>query len=257
MNIPIDKIIRNPMQPRIKFSGIGELAASIKQHGVVQPITVWQNDDGMYVIIDGERRWQAATIAKLEEIPALVVEKPDGEEKLVRAIVANGNREDLNPMELAHACNRLYVVHKKTDKEIGELLRLSSSAVSNYRRLMKLPKDPWHSLIIDGYLSERQALSVLVFYGLPDLVQKEVAKFSQWKAFLKQANDPSQKDRLTNFSGDAIRMMVNNAIQSVSQDLGEFKNHEFEGDNVKMQQPLCADCHWSHKNRCFLDSCYK
>lgn len=147
--IELNKIKENPLQPREDFDEekLKELADSIKQNGLIQPITVKLNADG-YILISGERRLRAAKMIGLEKIPAYVYEKPaeSKESMLELALIENIQREDLNPMELSDSYQRLIEEHNLTQEQIAEKVSKQRSTVANFLRLQKLPLEIKSSL---------------------------------------------------------------------------------------------------------------
>ncbi len=140
--IAIDSIVPNPMQPREDFDGeaFANLAESIRQQGILQPIIVAPHDRG-YVLIAGERRWRAAKMIGFEKIPALVLEiKPSDDQLLFMALVENLQREDLNPIDEAEAYQMLMENFGLTQDQIAEKVGKSRPAVTNSIRLLKLPQ---------------------------------------------------------------------------------------------------------------------
>lgn len=138
LEVDINKITPNPKQPRNKFDDatLMELADSIKEVGVLQPITVKKNGD-YYVIIAGERRWRAARIAGLEKIPA--IEKDLDELKILEAaLIENVQREDLNPMEEAYTYKRLSEEYSLSQEQIAKKVGKSRTVVANAIRLLNL-----------------------------------------------------------------------------------------------------------------------
>ncbi len=166
--IPLDRISRNPVQPRARFDdeGIAELAASIVTHGVLQPIIVRIAPDGSYELIAGERRLRAARIAGLTEIPATVRDS-DGTGPLELALVENLQRTDLNAMEEAAAYRELIDRFGLTHEDVARQVGKSRVAVSNSIRLLDLAPDT-RDAIADGRISEGhgRALAALT---MPDL----------------------------------------------------------------------------------------
>ena len=141
-NIDINKIDVNPYQPRIGFDQetLEELAASIKQLGIIQPITVREIDDGRYQIISGERRYRASLIAGMTEIPAYI-RHADDSNMLAMALVENIQREDLNAIEVAISYQRLIDECKLTQENVSEQVGKKRSTIANYLRLLKLPAE--------------------------------------------------------------------------------------------------------------------
>ncbi|MBR0181925.1 MAG: ParB/RepB/Spo0J family partition protein [Bacteroidaceae bacterium] len=138
--IPVDKIMANPNQPRRDFDEetLAELSASIRELGIVQPITLRDKGDGTYLIIAGERRWRASQMAGLETIPAYV-RTVDDENMMAMALIENIQREDLNAMEIALAYQNLMEQYKLTQERLSERVGKNRSTVTNYLRLLKLP----------------------------------------------------------------------------------------------------------------------
>jgi ParB family chromosome partitioning protein len=138
--IEIDEIRPNPFQPRMKFDdqSIEELALSIKESGIVQPVLVAPEDDH-YKIIVGERRWRAAQKAGLRKIPVLIRNIPR-EKQLEISLIENIHREDLNPLEIAQAYQRLIDEQGFTQQEVAEKVGKDRTSVTNYVRLLKLPQ---------------------------------------------------------------------------------------------------------------------
>ena len=138
--VEISKIAPNPNQPRREFDqeALQELANSIKELGIIQPITLRQMEGGQYQIIAGERRWRASQLAGLTTIPAYIVTVED-ESAMEMALVENIQREDLNAIEIALAYQHLAETTGMTQAKISERVGKSRAAVTNYMRLLKLP----------------------------------------------------------------------------------------------------------------------
>ena len=138
--IAIDRIKPNPNQPRREFDeeALQELANSIREVGIITPITLRQTTDGSYQIIAGERRWRASKMAGLDSIPAYIRTVEDGN-VMEMALVENIQREDLNAIEIALAYQHLADASGMTQEKISERVGKSRTAVTNYMRLLKLP----------------------------------------------------------------------------------------------------------------------
>lgn len=138
--IPVTQIEPNPNQPRREFDdeALQELAASIREIGIIQPVTLRQTADGRYQIIAGERRWRASQMAGLTAIPAYIRTVQD-ENVMEMALVENIQREDLNAIEIALAYEHLSETTGMTQEKISERVGKSRAAVTNYMRLLKLP----------------------------------------------------------------------------------------------------------------------
>ncbi len=154
--LPIGQVTPNPRQPRRTFDQekLRELAASIRQHGVIQPILVrrWGN---RFQIISGERRFQACKLAGVTHIPA-VMKEIDDREALLAGLIENIQREDLNPVEEAQAMREILLKHGLTHDQLAEKLGRSRSALTNRLRILHLPADI-QKLIADGTLSAGHA----------------------------------------------------------------------------------------------------
>lgn len=140
--ISIEKISINPRQPRRDFDeqALNELAASIKLHDIVQPITVTQLKDGKYQLISGERRFRASKLAGLIDIPAYIRQAND-QQLLELALLENLQREDLNAIEIALSYKRMMEELDYTQEQVAERMGKERSTVANYIRLLKLPPD--------------------------------------------------------------------------------------------------------------------
>lgn len=140
--IPVGDIEANPKQPRRDFDeqALQELSQSIKLHDLVQPITVSQMPNGRYRLIAGERRWRAAKLAGLKDVPAYV-RKANDQQLLELALLENLQREDLNAMEIALSYKRMMEELNHTQEEVAERMGKERSTVANYIRLLKLPPD--------------------------------------------------------------------------------------------------------------------
>ena len=160
VDIPLEQLQPNPMQPRhaIRPEELEELAASIRTHGVIQPLVVTQTAAG-YQIITGERRWRAARLAGLERVPAIIKETTP-REMLELALVENLQRADLNPLEAAAAYQQLMDEFGLTQEEVAAQVGKSRAAVANTVRLLKLPEAVKQALMA-GEISEGHARALL------------------------------------------------------------------------------------------------
>ena len=170
LRVPLDNIKRNEFQPRLNFdeTKLNELASSIKQNGIIQPIAVRpiKGSSEPYQIVAGERRWLAAQKAGLHEIPVTILDLNDNE-VLEVAIVENIQREDLNVVEEAKGYKRLNQEFGYDHDKIANMMSKSRSHVSNTLRLLNLPKDVI-SMLQDGELTAGQARPLV---GLPNASQ--------------------------------------------------------------------------------------
>lgn len=142
LQIPIDSIDGNPFQPRTRFSeqALDELATSIKQLGIVQPLTLRETNNGRYQLIAGERRLRAARLAGLTHVPAYIRTAND-QAMLELALVENIQREDLDAVEVAISFQRLIEECKLTQEQMSDRVGKQRSTVTNYLRLLKLPAE--------------------------------------------------------------------------------------------------------------------
>lgn len=141
VELKIEDVVRDEEQPRKEFNpeALQELANSIKEHGVLQPIVVVKKND-KYQIVAGERRWRASKLAELKIIPA-IVRTLDAQNQLELSIIENAQREDLSPIELATAYAKLKEQFNLTAEEIGKRVGKSASSIQNTMRLLKLPEE--------------------------------------------------------------------------------------------------------------------
>lgn len=142
LRIPLEQIETNPRQPRHDFDeqAMQELAHSIRLHDIIQPVTVSKLPTGKYRLISGERRYRAAKIAELKDIPAYI-RQADDQQLLELALLENLQREDLNAMEIALSYKRMMEELNYTQEQVAERMGKERSTVANYIRLLKLPPD--------------------------------------------------------------------------------------------------------------------
>lgn len=160
MEIPIEKIVPNPYQPRRVFSqaALEELSNSIKSYGILQPITV-RDINGNYELVAGERRFRAAKLANLEFVPAIINNMTD-ESSAVLALLENLQREDLNFIEEAMGYENLIKEHSFTQQQLAGKLGKNQSTIANKLRILRLPTDIKIKLVEHG-LTERHARALL------------------------------------------------------------------------------------------------
>ncbi len=159
--LPLDQISPNPQQPRRAFddTALTELASSLKSDGLLQPLVVRQTGD-RYTLIAGERRFRAARLAGLTEVPVVMIEHVDNARMLELALVENIHREDLNPIELADAVQKLMTACNLTQDAVATKLGKSRVAITNTLRLLNLPASI-QMLVRDGKLSEGHARAMM------------------------------------------------------------------------------------------------
>jgi ParB family chromosome partitioning protein len=171
MNIPLDHIVPNPDQPRKSFdkTELDNLAQSIRQYGILQPILIEEAAEGMYILHDGERRTRAARLAGLIDIPAQILPSKNGkgsQERLIHALIANLQRCDLNPIEEAHAFNQLKIKDNLTVRQLSIQTGISEMRIGNSLLLLKLDK-PIQDLIERGQFTHLSNLINLIL-DIPD-----------------------------------------------------------------------------------------
>ena len=169
--LPISQVESCASQPRKQFDpeSLSDLADSIREHGIIQPLTVRKLQSGYYQIIAGERRWRAARMAGLSEVPAIVIEADD-RKAMELAMIENLQREDLNPLEEAQAIQSLRERLPYSQEELAQRLGKSRSAVANSLRLLQLPR-PMQDALKDGVFTPGHARAVL---ALPERALQDI-----------------------------------------------------------------------------------
>ncbi len=198
-SLPISKVEPNERQPRENFDGekLDALAESIRSHGVIQPITVRRLEGDHYQIIAGERRWRAARMAGLSELPARIVDADD-RESMVLALVENLQREDLNPVEQARGLRRLLEEYGCTQESAAELVGCSRPALTNALRLLALP-EPVLAMLEDGRLSAGHGRALLALgeekriQAAAEEVLRQELSVRQTEALVKKLLAPGKK----------------------------------------------------------------
>ena len=171
----IDTLRSNSEQPRKALErGLEALSESLRRHGMMQPIVVTETEDGSFEILAGERRWRAARMAGLKSVPIVVREGVrDGGERLELALIENIQREDLDAIERALACERLLEAYGLTQEQVAERLGYQRSTVANLVRLLELPTDIQEDVSRET-ITAGHARALLRLQGLP--IQKEAWK---------------------------------------------------------------------------------
>lgn len=221
IDIPLERIDTNPTQPRRFFDieALAELAASIDEYGVIQPITVKKKTDGRYLIIAGERRYRASCMAKKRTIPAIVVSLGEKESAQI-ALLENLQRKDLTFFEEAEGYLHLMTEYEMTQEELSEKLGKSQSAIANKLRLLKLD-DEIKTMIFEAGLTERHARALLKL-GNKKIREKALKTIIERK--LNVAMSESLIEKLARSEAEAKRF-------------GTFKAAVSE--NVKKQKIFC------------------
>ena len=198
-SLPISKIEPSEHQPRESFDGekLEALADSIRSHGIIQPITVRRLEGDHYQIIAGERRWRAARMAGLKELPARIVDADD-REAMVLALVENLQREDLNPVEQAKGMRRLLEEYGCTQEGAAELVGCSRPALTNALRLLALP-EPVLAMLEDSRLSAGHGRALLALgddkriQGAAEAVLRDQLSVRQTEALVRKLLSPPKQ----------------------------------------------------------------
>ena len=246
--LPIDAIKPNPMQPRTVFQPdrLEELAASIRAHGIIQPLIVRETPAG-YQIVAGERRWRAARIAELKDVPVVIQDVADPV-MLEVALIENLQREDLNPIETAHAYERLARDMGLSQEEIARRTGKDRTSIANTLRLLRLPAEVQmllaehrlsmgHAKAILGLPSEEERIKVankVVAQGMSvrqveALVQDELGQVNQIPrpARREPIDDPNVRaavEALEQALGTRVRIVV------LSEQRGRFEIEYYSGE---------------------------
>ena len=198
-SLPISKIEPSEHQPRESFDGekLEALADSIRSHGIIQPITVRRLEGDHYQIIAGERRWRAARMAGLKELPARIVDADD-REAMVLALVENLQREDLNPVEQAKGMRRLLEEYGCTQEGAAEMVGCSRPALTNALRLLALP-EPVLAMLEDSRLSAGHGRALLALgddkhiQGAAEAVLRDQLSVRQTEALVRKLLSPPKQ----------------------------------------------------------------
>lgn len=243
VELDIDRIKPNTLQPRLKFSpeSIGELARSIKESGVLQPVLV-VSDGNDYKIIVGERRWRAAQKAGLKKIPALIRSMPKALQ-LETSLVENLQREDLNPLEIALAYQKLSQELNYTQQEIAEKVGKDRASVANYLRLLNLPKEIQDKLA-EGSISMGHARALLALedsklqtFFSKQIVQKQLS-VRQVENMVQKLKLPPQVKRgaydpdLVALQEEFIKLLGTKVSITGNQTRGVVKIHYFSEEDL-------------------------
>ena len=215
----------NKDQPRKKFDeeAIEELAQSIKQYGIIQPIIVCKKDD-YYQIIAGERRWRAAKKAGIREVPVVVKEYTDKEIAEI-SLIENIQREDLNPIEEAKSYKRLIDEYKLTQEELSERVSKSRTEIANKMRLLKL-HDEVQKMLISGALSAGHARALLGLESKKDqlkaaneIIEKSLS-VRQTEDLVKKMKEPKKDKTEKGKEADSLDFVYRDLEKKLSDCLG-------------------------------------
>lgn len=219
--ININLIEPNPDQPRKKFDddALAELADSIKEHGLIEPIVV-QKKDKRYIIVAGERRWRACRIAKLKKVP-VVIKEFDDKERFEIAIIENIQRQDLNAIEEAMAYQVLVDEYKLTQDKVAERVSKSRVAITNSLRLLKLDKRV-QELVVNDLISGGHARALLSLnnkdnqYDTAMKVIDEKLSVRETEKLVKSLNNPNDKNAKSKvLDNEAIYKEYENNLRTI------------------------------------------
>ena len=216
----ITEIEPNKGQPRKNFNedALEELADSIKQFGLIQPLVV-QKRDGYYEIIAGERRWRAAKKAGLKEVPVIIRDYTD-EEMMEIALIENLQREDLNPIEEAQAYKKLINDYKLKQDEIAEKVSKSRVAITNSMRLLKL-SEKVQDMIVDEMISSGHGRALLALNDkkmqeeLANRIFDEELSVRETEQIVKELNNPKEKKNKEEYSDNFVYEKIENEFKEI------------------------------------------
>ncbi len=238
--VPVEFISPNPRNPRRSFGDaeLEDLAASLKQHGIVQPVVVRPSkvEAGRYEIIAGERRWRAAQRAGLTSIP-VIVRDVDDRMALELAIVENVQRSDLNPVEEALGYQQLIDDHHYVQTDLAQIIGKSRSHVANTLRLLKLPESI-RDMLVDGSLSAGHARTLVTAEDPAALAQKIIRdglSVRQAEALAQKGND--QANSTSSKRVDEEKDADTKALEQLLSDVTGLKvavNHRDKGGEVRI-----------------------
>ncbi len=227
LDVPVDAIIPNPLQPREKIGSkqIETLKNSIKNSGLIQPIAVRKVKD-KYEIVAGERRWRAVKALKVPTIPAIILNVENNRKLLELSLLENVKREDLNPIEIAVGFKKLSDEFNMTQQEISEAFSVDRSTVANNMRLLKLP-DKIQEKVKSGELSMGHARALLGcddhndLLSLADRIIKDQLNVRQTESLLrnpgqkkrKQPASPSKKSAAVTQLEDRLRITLGSQVR--------------------------------------------
>ncbi len=196
MTVRLSEIEPNKGQPRKTFdeNALAELADSIREHGIIQPLLVRKLDKGGYQLVAGERRWRASRMIGLTEVPVVVKELSDTE-VMELALIENLQREDLNPIEEAAGYKELMATYGLTQDQVAKRVGKSRSAIANSLRLLNLPK-PVQNYVLNGQLSMGHAKAILAFGTEELMVEKAKEAVSKGLSVRAIEKDAANKEKV-------------------------------------------------------------
>lgn len=221
MLIPLNEIRNDNNQPRKAFDNdkIAELTESIRTHGIIQPLILRKSDDGLYVIVAGERRWRAAKMAGLKDVPAIVMELSE-KDVLEISLIENIQRQDLNPIEEASAYKKLLSDFNLTQEDLSKRIGKSRTAITNTMRLMNLDIRV-QQYIIEGIITEGHGRALLgikdkeIQYELSQKVIDENLSVRELERLVKRILEgKTSEEKETNNELNPYYKEIKNQLQS-------------------------------------------
>lgn len=236
--ISINKIKSDDKQPRKSFDSekIAELAESIKTHGIIQPLILRKHINDQYIIVAGERRWRAAKMAGLSEIPAVIMELSD-KDILEVSLIENIQRQDLNPIEEALAYKKLLDDFEITQEELSKRIGKSRVAITNTIRLTNLD-DKVQQYIIEGIITEGHGRAILSLadkgkqYEIAQRVIDEKLSVRELERLIKKINEENQKNKLT----EEVNEELNPYYKDIKNQLQNFFGTKVNISNKKIKE---------------------
>ncbi len=244
LSIDIEKITTNKDQPRKKFEreALESLAQSIKEQGIIQPITVKPGASGTFEIIAGERRWRASQIAGLHKVP-VIVKKIDNQKAMEFALIENIQREDLNPIEEALAYQHLMEKFDLNQSELGQKVGKDRATIANLLRLLNLAPEV-KEMVVSGEISMGQAKLILAVKDLR-LQFKIARKVVKSKLNVKQTDKLIKKlqgaEIINKNTNKVLNMQTQNLKSEIQKILGTKVKLDYENGKSKLQIQFYSD----------------
>lgn len=250
-NIPIDRLEPNTQQPRQVFepAALRELTASIKEKGILQPIVARRRDERTFEIIAGERRWRAAQLAGLHEVP-VILKKISEQDSLELAIIENIQRQDLNPMEEAEAYDRLLRDYFLTQQQVADKVGKERATIANSLRLLVLPKE-LKELVKQSELSAGHAKAILALEDPTEQIRigkrviAEKLSVRATEQLIQQSKRasaaPSSSDTPSNSSNELAKRMVGTIASDLQKLMGSKVNIDYAEGKGKLSVSFYSD----------------
>ena len=247
--VPIDKMIPGQFQPRSHFekAKLEELASSIRQNGILQPIVAKRKVDGKFEIIAGERRWRAAQIAGLHQVP-VILKAIGNQATLELALIENIQREDLNPIEEAEAYHRLVEEFSLTQQQVADKVGKERATVANSLRLLNLA-EPARRLLVEGKISQGHA-KVLLSVSDPlqqskwaQTVAEDSLSVRQLEKAISKTNDSAAKksDAKADIGTNVTQRLISGLSEELQKSLGTKVSIDYNNSRGKISIHFYSD----------------